>query len=129
MDALLAAAPPGLEIISVESVESSEPSLQSNVAAIEYNVIPLNEREAFITKEGVASLLDQAEIIRSRRGKSYDLRPLILELEIVPVTVPILRMSLSAGEGKTGRPEEVLLALGVDPAETLITRTHLSFEN
>jgi hypothetical protein len=97
--------------------------------SIEYKVIPLDERETFISDDDVANLLEQAEIIRSRRGKSYDLRPLILELEVLSAKLPTLRMSLSAGEGKTGRPEEVLLALGVNPAGTLITRTRLIFKD
>ena len=80
---------------------------------------------------------------RERRGKSYDLRPLIEELhlgrwwlgtgaEAYPGrhTGPVLHkifMRLTAREGATGRPEEVLDSLGIPFEETRIERTKLIF--
>jgi len=40
-----------------------------------------------------------------------------------------LRMRLSARESATGRPDEVLLALGLDPFAALIERTELIFDS
>jgi radical SAM-linked protein len=127
-DLLLSVAPPGLKINSIETVDSALPSIQSAVVAIEYEAIPLDENLPFISLEDLTNILKQDEIIRSRRGKTYDLRPLIIELNLAESQPPCLSMSLSAGEGKTGRPEEVLLALGVDPKMTHITRTRLTFQ-
>jgi hypothetical protein len=62
-------------------------------------------------------------IIRERRGKMYDLRPLVEKLEITPEGK--IFMHLSAREGATGRPEEVLDVLGIAFEETYIERTHL----
>ena len=63
---------------------------------------------------------------RGKRRKPYDLRPLIEELRLVEtVDSPTLHMRLSLQEGKTGRPDEVLYALGLDPADTRIHRTQI----
>ena len=56
-------------------------------------------------------LLSQATLMRERRGKHYDLRPLI---ESLSVEENVLVMKLSARDGATGRPDEVLKALGVE---------------
>ena len=63
---------------------------------------------------------------RERRGKAYDLRPLIERLELVEPGK--LSMRLSAREGATGRPEEVLEALGIPLDGVQVERTRLIFE-
>ena len=82
---------------------------------------------------------------RERRGKSYDLKPLIEELHLVdsgglePVQehtpagtrapgLDKIFMRLTAQEGATGRPEEVLDTLGIPFEETRIERTKLIFK-
>jgi hypothetical protein len=69
-------------------------------------------------------------IIRERRGKSYDLRPLIEMISIITEAngTAWLKMALAAREGATGRPEEVLLALQIEPETALVERTHLIFK-
>jgi hypothetical protein len=59
-----------------------------------------------------------------RRGKTYDLRPLVEALEFDPDR-SLLRMRLSAREGAAGRPEEVLQALGCEEQQALAVRTEL----
>ncbi|MFN8461847.1 MAG: hypothetical protein U0X93_08785 [Anaerolineales bacterium] len=61
-------------------------------------------------------------ILRERRGKKYDLRPLIQSIEAVDDTIVMI---LAAREGATGRPEEVLDVLGIAFEETKIERTRL----
>ena len=67
---------------------------------------------------------------RERRGKAYDLRPLIEMLSIVTqVDGKIwLRMTLAAREGATGRPEEVLHILEIEPEYARVERTRLIFQ-
>lgn len=128
LQALSSAAPPGLSFISVETIELKTPSLQSQINAVEYRVeIEKMEAEPPLS-ETVANLLNADELPRVRRGKHYDLRPLIHDLEISQDLQEqcSLRMVLNVGEGSTGRPEEVLLSLGLDPANTLIQRTQLT---
>jgi len=72
-------------------------------------------------------MLSEKAILRERRGKSYDLRPLIEHLEVLRPNneKQFLKLRLSAREGATGRPEEVLKALGIDPFSTSVHRTKL----
>jgi hypothetical protein len=65
-------------------------------------------------------------IVRTRRGKQYDLRPLIEDLGWLDDKIV---MKLAAREGATGRPEEVLDVLGIAFEETRIERTRLIFNS
>jgi hypothetical protein len=84
--------------------------------------------------------MESESIIRERRGKTYDLRPLIEELQYMESgglppqqeQAPALQkifMRLTAREGATGRPEEVLDVLGIAFEETRIERTRLIFQS
>ena len=123
-EALIRAAPPGLRVERVDLIDSHGPSLPAQVLSAEY-VVTLDEAlHAGELEASCAKLLAEAQILRQRRGKGYDLRPLIERLE-VGRTSPSLRMVLAAREGATGRPEEVLLALGLDPAKAICVRKRL----
>lgn len=131
--ALQEAMPPGLSILGVEQVDERAPALQTEVFAAEYEV----EVEATASQnlaEGISAILEAESLPRERRGKPYDLRPLIEELSILPGLPGLpgqpgerLLMRLAAREGATGRPEEVLAALGIPLEETRIERTRLLF--
>jgi radical SAM-linked protein len=123
---ILSSQPPGIDIRTVEFVDPTSPPLQQEVSAAEYEVIVLDQEP--LLNQKVASLLEAESIIRQRRNKSYDLRPLILELSTVHGQSQSLQMRLSAMEGSTGRPEEVLLALEIQPEATHIERTRLVFK-
>lgn len=120
-----AAAPPGLEILQVETVPLREPALQIQVTAAEFAAAPLDPVDEAALSQAVSSLLASQAILRERRGKPYDLRPLVESLEVIPGEQPLLRMRLAAREGATGRPEEVLQALGQDPAGYRVERLKL----
>jgi radical SAM-linked protein len=123
---LHAARPPGIEVQSVEKVESSASTLQKKVTAAEYQVTLLDPVEQLDRK--IEQLLAAPAIVRQRRGKEYDLRPLIQELGLKNGDAQSLHMALSAREGGTGRPEEVLLALDIPPETTRIERTRIIFQ-
>lgn len=123
---LIRSQPPGIDTHTVEFVDPASPPLQQEVSAAEYEVFLLDQDPQLNQK--VATLLVTESIVRQRRNKSYDLRPLILALHIENGQPQSLRMRLSAGEGRTGRPEEVLLALEIQPENTLIERTRLVFK-
>ncbi len=124
------AAPPGLTLQQIEIVPLHLPALQTLVLAAEYRIEFREAPPADLT-ERIANLLKQNEIIRVRREKTYDLRPLIESLTLATSSEeekPILLMRLSAKESATARPEEVLLALGIDPTTTRMERTRLIFQ-
>lgn len=123
------AAPPGLEISSVEIVALNLPALQTLVTAAEYLASPLDPLDSTTLLQSSQALLLASALPRERRGKTYDLRPLIESLEVRAAgSAPNLWMRLSARESATGRPEEVLDSLGLDPADFRVERTRLILE-
>ena len=136
---LQAGAPPGLTILQVGTVDEHGPALQTQVVSAEYRVTLLEAASGSDLQVRLNSLLCAAALPRQRRDKAYDLRPLIEELSLTPTptlstpsgsavgeeqSVQIL-MRLSARDGATGRPEEVLDALGIPLETTRIERTRL----
>jgi hypothetical protein len=64
-----------------------------------------------------------------RKRKTYDLRPLIYDLALIDGSDPVqILMRLALEPGKNGRPDEVLLALGLDPLAARIHRTSISLQ-
>ena len=127
---LQAVLPQGIEVLSTESVDPLAPPLQSVLTAAEYDVTLPVALETQALGERVDSLLAQTSILRQRRDKTYDLRPLIEALRVERTSrgeVPRLHMRLSAREGATGRPDEILAALGIPIEDTKIERTNLIF--
>ncbi len=109
---LRAVLPPGLALHKVEEVPEKAPALQNLVQAAEYEVRFLDPIPDLA--ERVARFLAQEHVLRERRGKTYDLRPLVQALEVREVQgQPVLWMRLAARPGATGRPDEVLDALGI----------------
>lgn len=121
------AAPPGLEILATELVSLQEPALQTRVTAAAFSAAALDPLDRQALEEAVAALLAAPTLPREKRGKTYDLRPLIEHLAVEPGSEApvVLSMRLAAREGATGRPEEVLLALGHDPACFRVERLSL----
>jgi radical SAM-linked protein len=132
--------PTGIQVSSVETVDDKLPALQTQVASAEYEVTLTEAVDGSELKRKIDSVMGSESIIRERRGKTYDLRPLIEELKIlesdglpsVQEQAPLLQrvfMRLAAREGATGRPEEVLDLLGIAFEGTRIERTRLLFSN
>ena len=126
------AAPPGLTILSVEQVDEKGPALQTQVASAEYLVTLLEPASVPDLDQRIRQLLATASLPRERRGKPYDLRPLIEELSSPLTPAPPPRgegmrvfMRLSAREAATGRPEEVLDVLGIPFETTRVERLRL----
>ena len=111
--------PDGLAISQVRQVLLKEPALPTRVVAAEYRVTVEGWDEPTEQVEArVARLLVATELVRERRGKQYDLRPLIERLEVERAVggEAVLGMQLAARQGATGRPEAVLEALGMGDA-------------
>jgi radical SAM-linked protein len=126
--------PPGLQVLGVEQADERAPALQTQVASAEYRVELKEQADPSELKRKVESVMASKSIPRERRGKSYDLRPLIEELSLTPSPLPTgeglgvrVIMRLAAREGATGRPEEVLDVLGIAFEDTQIERTRLIF--
>jgi radical SAM-linked protein len=119
--------PSGLQVVSVEQVDERAPALQTQVAAAEYEVTLTEPVDGSELQRKIDTVIEAQSLPRERRGKTYDLRPLIEALEF-PRNDKIL-MRLTAREGATGRPEEVLDVLGIAFEQTRIERTRLIFQS
>ncbi len=123
------ALPPGMVVKQIESVDLHAPSLPTQVRTAHYRVILRDALSPDELARRVAAFLASATCPRVRRDKSYDLRPLVESLEIAAPTPQgelQLEMTLSVTEGATGRPDEVLLALELDPNAAFIERIGLN---
>jgi len=116
--ALVPVLPDGLIVSQVCQVTLKEPALQTQVVAAEYGVaVEWNEPEERVEAR-IEKVLAATELLQERRGKRYDLRPLIerLWLERAAEGEVVLGMQLAAREGATARPEAVLEPLGMGGA-------------
>lgn len=125
-DILNSTMPEGIRVLDVTQVDDRAPALQTQVVSVEYEIKAVEAGFGSELKRKIDSVMESESIIRTRRGKEYDLRPLILELTCNDEATCI-HMLLSAKEGATGRPEEVLDVLGIAFDETRIERVRLNF--
>lgn len=128
---LQAQCPPGFEVLDVREVPLDEPSLQSQVREAEYEV---RVEKAFLPehwREDVDAFLAADEVWREKRRKKkrvrYNLRPLVLEFRQVGEEDEwvIFYMRVRSAEGATGRPDEVLAALGWEDVPRRIERIRI----
>jgi radical SAM-linked protein len=121
-------APPGLEILSVKSVDLREDAIQTRITSSEYKIHFFDPQDRKALEEKVATLLDAKSIIRTRRKKTYDLRSLIHALEVREMEAGEIGiwMNLNAEPASTGRPDEVLDALGYANTDYWVTRTQFT---
>jgi radical SAM-linked protein len=127
---LMTTGQPGIEIKSVIPVELFSPALQSILSSAIYEIDIASNKSVEDLKKSIDAMMFSSSLPRERRGKSYDLRPLIEDLTIDPaVSTQIIKlgMRLAAREGATGRPDEVLSQLGINPNHVKIIRTALIF--
>jgi radical SAM-linked protein len=129
---LQTSAPPGLVMNSIQLIDDHAPSLQSQVESATYDVSFLDPMDPDILFSRSEQIFAASSIPRNRRGKDYDLRPLIHKMEMIKTVeegFPGLKLQLAASPASTGRPEEVISALGFDPGIARITRTGLILKN
>ena len=122
-NALQSALPPGLsinQIVEIEEIFGAK--LPSQVISSAYRVEIEPADNDLETK--LSNILNQQSIMRTKRGKQYDLRPLILDLNLAESSrsSQTLHITLVTLPDKTGRPDEVLAALEIPTENTRITR-------
>jgi hypothetical protein len=114
--ALAEALPAGLEIVDLYDVWLGAPSVSAALSATTHRLTVGGATSGELAT-AATTLRGSATLARTRakgaeRQTNYDLRPLILELEVSPAA-PIIRMLLrTSSDGPSGRPDEVILALG-----------------
>ena len=122
------ALPAGLTILSVQAVDPGSAAPGALVQSVEYEVAFNAALDSEKLRARIDEVLSASTLPRERRGKRYDLRPLIEGLRIVSDQAgasPALWMRLAARPGATGRPDEVLAQLGYARDTARIERTAL----
>ena len=123
---LMAVSPPDLPILKIEEVPLRAPALQTVVESAVFRITPRADSapEAVAgMAERVAALLAQPHILRTRREKAYDLKPLIRALQIGADGA--LYADLYSTSSGTGRPDELLEALGYQVVDFDVQRVAL----
>jgi radical SAM-linked protein len=122
--------PRDVQIVGVEQVDDRAPALQTQVLSAAYNVELTEPVDGSDLTRRVETLMNSESLPRERRGKSYDLRPLIEMLSVLTEAngKVWLKMTLAAREGATGRPEEVLSTLGIESETARVERIRLIFQ-
>ena len=125
--------PPGIEIMQVFRMAPTLPSLQAQVRYAEYIVEVEVEGGVGYVKEAIDALLAKESLPwqhqRDTGPRNYDLRPLIddLWLSNCHSGVSAIGMRLRCDSHGSGRPEQVVKALGLKPPHS-IHRTRLVME-
>lgn len=121
--------PPDVQIVKIERVDEAAPALQTQVLSAAYDVELTEPVDGSELTQRVEALMNAESLPRERRGKSYDLRPLIEMISVITEAngKVRLKLTLAAREGATGRPEEVLSALQIEPETARVERTRLIF--
>jgi radical SAM-linked protein len=111
---LARAVPEGLTPVDVKPIYDRAPALPTLLYGADYDAIIETDQSVEDATGRCQVLLARDSIPRVFRGKTYDLRPLIDDLEVLGMSVPhlLIRMRLAIGERGTGRPQEVLDELG-----------------
>ncbi len=123
--------PPDLHVLAVETVPEDEAALSEQLLAAEYQVWLRNVSDEAV-REAVTRFLHADTVLlpkrgRKHRGKMYDLRALVEDLQMAPASSPWVGvwMRVSARPGATGRPDEVLKALDLIDVPRRCSRTRL----
>ena len=127
--------PSGITILGVFQTALTIPSLQSQVRYADYRVqLETSEDDAKDIEVKVAALLAAEHLPWQHRRdtgqRSYDLRALIGDLRVVSITDSgcTMEMRLRCDSSGSGRPEQVVLALGFTQHPRSIHRTKLTLD-
>ncbi|MEM7801913.1 MAG: TIGR03936 family radical SAM-associated protein [Chloroflexota bacterium] len=120
---------PGLDVVEIVDVPTNTEALQNRTVNTTFQVTLRDDVPVETLQARIIATLEADEIIRERtvkkKRKRYDLRPLIQDLKLVPSQNDagplVIEMKLTLEPSKTGRPDEVLKTLELDP---LSVRTH-----
>ena len=126
--------PAGFDVLDVREVGLATPSLQSCLVYAEYASQAGPAISEQWVRDAISSLLQMKELpwhhSRGSEVHHYDLRALILDLWLVGRygRLCTLGMRLRCGVGGSGRPEQVVSAMGFSEYPESVHRTRLTLE-
>ena len=120
--------PAELILKNVQAIDNQQPSLQASLITSDFEIFLPAGTEPEILKNQINTLLAQDSLPVQRRKKTVDLKSLILTWQLdYQAAKTLLLISMKATPLENGRPDELLVLLGIDPADCVITRTKLIF--
>jgi len=122
--------PAGINLLSIEEIPDNQKALNGLADSAEYTASLLSSNLDFSAlQDSLHGLMDKKVIERIRNKKRYDLRPLILGLKLQNTKNSHfqIHMHLLARSGASGRPDEVIKELGIDPATCEFERKIIHF--
>ena len=135
---IVAKLPPGVHVHAIEELPLSAPALQGLLIGADYTILLYTdpgELPSATIDAAITEFLAQDEIWRERQRKGtryrYNLRPLIFELKNLGYDEAkeehriFLRVQQRAGA--TGRPDEVVAALGLDHHARTLRRDRIYY--
>lgn len=123
--------PRGLDILEVQQIPVTSPSLQSRLRYAEYDVVVESGRSEAEMQAEIDSFLRAESVpwqhMRDTGPRHYDLRPLVKDIWLVSHQglAFTMGMRLRCDPQGTGRPEQVTAALGLTEHPISIHRTKL----
>jgi hypothetical protein len=127
---LVPALPAGMVVTQVVQAPLNAPALQADLRWAEYVATVETQETPTQVEARLQTLLAATTVMRERRGKVYDLRPLVLSLSVEPaedVSVRVAMRLMADASAGTGRPDEVLAALGWSDMHAHLHRRALGF--
>lgn len=123
---------PGIDVFHIEEIPIKEPAVQTVTQTADYRVTLLDPIDAADLQQRIDAFLAADSFVRQRghgrKRKNYDLRPLVQSVRIESVEDEvILQMRLLLQHSRSGRPDELLRSLDIDPLATRIHRTAIAF--
>jgi len=132
-DALEPAMPPGISVVSVTEVSRRSPALATHFARARYR-IALKDIDRTEVESRVTELLSKREAPVQFHRKTFDLRPLVGSLALLPGSpeepdvIHLDAVLLRDERGRTGRPDALIQALELEPYVRQMVRQELVFE-
>jgi len=122
------ALPAELILKNLQVIDNQLPSLQASLLTSEFEIVLPPDLEPGNLQDQMNALLEQDSLPVQRRKKTVDLKNLILtwQLDCQPAKT-LMVTSMKATPLENGRPDELLVLLGIDPADCVITRTKMVF--
>jgi len=121
-----AALPDGISLVDAQEVGLGLPSLQSDVRWAEYVVRLRPSDGAASVEAAVRCFLARDSLpweeVRESKTRRYDIRAVVLDLSRCERDPPVLEMRLRMDAMITGRPEQVVAALGLGVPDSLHRR-------
>ena len=116
--------PDGLKILAIEKLPYSDPALTIVIQSAVYRMVFPRGTAVSALQDKMEGLMAQDVIERERRGKVYDMKPLIESWSVSADEEgrACMQVQMAARDSAMGRPDELAAAFGFDPFEVNIVR-------